>query len=227
MVVDDDDMVADVVSLYLSNAGHQVVNASDGATALQLAKAALPDLVVLDLMLPGVSGMDVCGRLQDLGPIAVIMLTARDGEDERIAGLRRGADDYVTKPFSPRELVARVDAVLRRTRAPARPETVGRIEDGNLLIDAPAREVTLDGRVVGLTAREYDLLSFLARNPRVAFSREELLERVWDWTFGDVSTVTVHVRRLREKIEADPANPERLVTIWGLGYRYEPAGASP
>ncbi len=225
-MVDDDHAVADVVSRYLTNAGHQVVNAADGRTAVELAAARPPELVVLDLMLPGMPGLEVCRRLHEIGPVAVIMLTARNGEEERILGLQGGADDYVTKPFSPRELVARVEAVLRRSRAPLRSESVARIEDGTLAIDAAAREVRIDGRVVNLTGREFDLLAFLARHPRVAFSREQLLERVWDWTFGDVSTVTVHIRRLREKVEIDPAKPQRLVTVWGLGYRFEPTGAT-
>jgi DNA-binding response OmpR family regulator len=223
LVVDDDRTVAEVVSVYLTNAGYDVARAEDGSTALELAAAELPDLVVLDLMLPGVPGLEVCRRLRALGPVPIIMLTARSGEEDRIIGLECGADDYVTKPFSPRELVARVDAVLRRVDTyPAHDRTIS-VADGDLLIDLAAREVRLRGKPVGLTTREYDLLAFLARNPRTAFSRELLLHRVWDWSFGDVSTVTVHIRRLREKIEDDPANPKRLVTVWGTGYRYEPS----
>ena len=224
LVIDDDRTVADVVSVYLTNAGYSVARASDGAVALDLAADELPDLVVLDLMLPGVPGLEVCRRLRELGPVPIIMLTARSGEEDRIVGLECGADDYVTKPFSPRELVARVDAVLRRVDTHLAHEKTTSISDGDLLIDAAAREVRLHGKPVGLTTREYDLLAFLARNPRTAFSRELLLHRVWDWNFGDVSTVTVHIRRLREKIEDDPATPKRLVTVWGTGYRYEPIG---
>jgi DNA-binding response OmpR family regulator len=227
LVVDDDRTVAEVVSVYLANAGYEVARAEDGSTALELAAADLPDLVVLDLMLPGVSGLKVCRRLRALGPVPIIMLTARSGEEDRILGLECGADDYVTKPFSPRELVARVDAVLRRSDTHPAHDRILSISDGDLLIDLAAREVRLRDKPVGLTTREYDLLAFLARNPRTAFSRELLLHRVWDWSFGDVSTVTVHIRRLREKIEDDPANPKRLVTVWGTGYRYEPSELSP
>ncbi len=228
LVVDDDRTVADVVSAYLTNAGYAVFNAADGSTAIELAAAHDPDLVVLDLMLPGVPGLEVCRLLRDRGPVPIIMLTARGGEEERIAGLQCGADDYVTKPFSPRELVARVAAVLRRadTRPAADPRP-SVITDGGLRIDEAAREVQLHGQPVALTSREYDLLAFLARNPRTAFTRELLLHEVWEWSFGDVSTVTVHIRRLREKIEDDPASPRRLVTVWGTGYRYEPGERFP
>jgi len=227
LVVDDDRTVADVVSVYLTHAGYSVDSAANGATALAMAAAHPPDLVVLDLMLPGVPGLEVCRRLRELGTVPIIMLTARGGEDERIDGLQCGADDYVTKPFSPRELVARVEAVLRRAHAQPPGQSGKTITDGGLLIDTGAREVRLDGRRIGLTSREYDLLAFLAGHRRTAFSREMLLQRVWDWSFGDVSTVTVHIRRLREKIEEDPANPTRLVTVWGTGYRYEPTEFGP
>jgi DNA-binding response OmpR family regulator len=150
------------------------------------------------------------------------MLTARGEEGDRVVGLELGADDYVTKPFSPRELVLRVNAVLRRAHGPLPSEATAVLVDGGLTVDTGAHEALLDGRSLSLTAREYDLLVYLLRHPRTAFTREQLLDRVWDWTFGDVSTVTVHVRRLREKIETDPANPTRLVTVWGVGYRYEP-----
>ncbi len=222
LVVDDDRTVAEVVSAYLRNAGYVVLTAEDGQSALELSAAHVPDLVVLDLMLPGIPGLEVCRRLRELGPVPIIMLTARTGEHERVAGLQSGADDYVTKPFSPRELVARVDAVLRRAAPQPAHGKSSIIADGELRIDEGAREVRLRGRPVGLTSREYDLLAFLARNPRIAFTRELLLRRVWDWSFGDVSTVTVHMRRLREKIEENPAKPKRLVTVWGTGYRYEP-----
>jgi DNA-binding response OmpR family regulator len=227
LVVDDDRTVADVVSVYLAHVGYSVDSAADGATALDMAAAHPPDLVVLDLMLPGVPGLEVCRRLRELSSVPIIMLTARGGEEERIVGLHCGADDYVTKPFSPRELVARVEAVLRRAHAQPAHQSGTTITDGDLLIDTAAREVRLDGRPIGLTSREYDLLVFLADHPRTAFSREMLLQRVWDWSFGDVSTVTVHIRRLREKIEEDPANPTRLVTVWGTGYRYEPTEFGP
>jgi len=222
LVVDDDRTVSDVVSRYLTREGYQVETASDGAAALERAAARPPDLVVLDLMLPGMTGLEVCRRIRELAPIPVIMLTARGEEGDRVIGLELGADDYVTKPFSARELVLRVGAVLRRAHGPLPSEIRAVLTDGGLSIDTGAHEATLGGQFISLTAREYDLLVYLLRHPRTAFTREQLLDRVWDWNFGDVSTVTVHVRRLREKIEADPANPTRLVTVWGVGYRYEP-----
>jgi DNA-binding response OmpR family regulator len=173
-------------------------------------------------MLPGLSGLEVCRQLREIGPLPVIMLTARSDEGDRVAGLELGADDYVTKPFSPRELVLRVNAVLRRAQAALHTDEAATFVDGPLVVDTTAHQARVDERVLPLTAREYDLLVFLLRNPRTAFTREQLFERVWGWSFGDVSTVTVHVRRLREKIEDDPAHPTRLVTVWGIGYRYEP-----
>jgi DNA-binding response OmpR family regulator len=226
MVVDDDPRVSDVVSRYLVRDGHQVDIVGDGLTALKRASVEPPDLVVLDLMLPGMSGLDVCRRLREVAPIPVIMLTARGTEADRVAGLELGADDYVTKPFSPRELALRVGAVLRRSQATAAPESPTLLSDGDLVVDPIAHTVSLAGSQLVLTAREHDLLVFLLRNPHVAFSREQLFEHVWGWSFGDVSTVTVHVRRLREKIEADPGHPVRLVTVWGVGYRYEPVGSA-
>jgi len=222
LVVDDDRTVSDVVSRYLARDGYQVESVGDGAVALERASARPPDLVVLDLMLPGMSGLEVCRRIRDIAPIPVIMLTARGEEGDRVIGLELGADDYVTKPFSPRELVLRVNAVLRRANGPLPSEVRAVLVDGDLSVDTGAHEAMLNGRRLSLTAREYDLLVYLLRHPRTAFTREQLLDRVWDWNFGDVSTVTVHVRRLREKIESDPANPTRLVTVWGVGYRYEP-----
>jgi DNA-binding response OmpR family regulator len=223
LVVDDDETVGDVVSRYLEREGHQVEIATDGPSGLRDATANPPDLVILDLMLPGMSGLDVCRRLREIGPLPVIMLTARSDEGDRVAGLELGADDYVTKPFSPRELVLRVGAVLRRAEVQLRTESPTVLTDGGLSVDTAAHQATLDGAVLSLTAREYDLLVFLLRNPRTAFTREELFEKVWGWSFGDVSTVTVHVRRLREKVEVEPAHPKCLVTVWGVGYRYEPA----
>jgi DNA-binding response OmpR family regulator len=223
LVVDDDQTVSDVVARYLRRSGYEVDCAQDGPSALALATASPPDLVILDLMLVGMSGLDVCRRLREIGPLPVIMLTARSDEEDRVVGLELGADDYVTKPFSPRELVLRVNAVLRRAQGPLRGEAPTILVDGALVVDTAAHEASLDGKPLMLTSREYDLLVFLLRNARTAFSRDQLLEAVWDWTFGDVSTVTVHVRRLREKIEPDPSAPNRLVTVWGVGYRYEPA----
>ncbi len=227
MVVDDDPTVADVVSRYLEREGFRVETATDGRDAVTRARAAPPDLMILDLMLPGVDGFEVFRTLRAFAPVPVIMLTARGDESERIVGLELGADDYVAKPFSPRELTARVKSVLRRAshggssvQAPNEgPQTQ---EAGALRVDLPAREVAVAGRPVGLTVREFELLAFLMVHPHRVFRREELLEHVWGYTFGDTSTVTVHVRRLREKIEADAANPRHIQTVWGVGYRFEP-----
>jgi DNA-binding response OmpR family regulator len=221
LVVDDDVLVRDVVGRYLGQAGYQVTVAGDGADALLAAKAAPPDLVVLDLMLPGLSGLEVCKLLRAASPVPIVMLTALGEEEDRIVGLELGADDYVTKPFSPRELVLRVTSVLRRARS-SRPVTqLPPITDDGLLVDVAARRAVLDGHELALTAREFELLAFLIQHPGRAFSRGELLEQVWGWTFGDHSTVTVHVRRLREKVEADPTVPRRIATVWGVGYRYD------
>jgi DNA-binding response OmpR family regulator len=226
LVVDDDQTVGDVVARYLQHEGHEVLIAADGPTGLRHAASTAPDLVILDLMLPGMSGLEVCRQLRQIGPLPVIMLTARSDESDRVAGLELGADDYVTKPFSPRELVLRVGAVLRRAQSSLVSEPPVVLRDGGVVIETAAHQATLNGTVLSLTAREYDLLAFLLRNPRTAFTREQLFEKVWGWNFGDVSTVTVHVRRLREKIEADPAHPKCLVTVWGVGYRYEPETVS-
>ncbi len=222
LVVEDDPTVADVVTRYLERAGFRVEAVTDGRSALAAAAARPPDLVVLDLMLPGLDGLEVCRRLRRSSPVPVVMLTALGEETDRVLGLELGADDYITKPFSPRELVLRVQSVLRRAGAPPAAEPPGVLADGELVVDPAAHEVTVSGVPVTLTAREYDLLLFLLRHPRQAFGRQELLERVWGWSFGDSSTVTVHVRRLREKVEEDPTAPARIVTVWGVGYRYEP-----
>jgi DNA-binding response OmpR family regulator len=227
MVVDDDTTIVDVVRRYLIRDGHQVECVPDGASALRLVEQQPPDLVVLDLMLPGISGLEVCRRLREHWLMPVVMLTALGEETDRVIGLETGADDYVTKPFSPRELALRVRSVLRRTRVGglAGQLTRGTIDDGELEIDLSAHEARLGNELLTLTSREYDLLVFLLSHPRQAFSREQLLEQVWNWSFGDTSTVTVHVRRLREKIEQDPTLPQRIVTVWGVGYRYEPLEA--
>ncbi|GLX02218.1 response regulator transcription factor [Microtetraspora sp. NBRC 16547] len=228
LVVDDDPMVSEVVARYLEREGHVVECANDGAEALSRALADPPDLLVLDLTLSGTDGLQLCGRLREYDrergrePAPVIMLTALGEEIDRVVGLETGADDYITKPFSPRELALRVQAVLRRTRGSAVPVGTGVLADGDLVVDVGSHEVRLAGKEIGLTAREFDLLAHLIRNPRQVFSRSALLDQVWGWSFGDSSTVTVHVRRLREKIEADPADPRRIVTVWGVGYRYEP-----
>jgi DNA-binding response OmpR family regulator len=227
LVVDDDPIVRDVLLRYLDRDGLSAEAAGDGERAMAAFEARHPDLVVLDLMLPRVDGLEVFRRIRALDPnSAVLMLTARGRETDRVVGLKSGADDYVAKPFSPREVVARVRAILRRTAEHAGSDAIEvepRLRFDGLEVDVAAREVLVDGRAVELTPKEFDLLAFLARNPRVAFDRAELLDRVWDVAYdGDPSTVTVHVRRLREKIEADASNPRRLVTVWGAGYRFEP-----
>lgn len=228
LVVDDDSTVREVVTRYLEREGFVVDASGDGAEALEWALRDPPELVVLDLMLPSLDGLEVCRRLRTTAPVPVIMLTARDEEGDRIAGLELGADDYVAKPFSPRELTARVKAVLRRTSGPIAPvatcpEPVLHAGDGGRLkVDTLAHTATLAGEPVSLTAREYELLVHLMRHPMRAFRREELLSEVWGFEYGDASTVTVHVRRLREKIEPDPAAPCLICTVWGYGYRFEP-----
>jgi DNA-binding response OmpR family regulator len=235
MVVDDDPTVADVVGRYLVRDGHTVDCVHDGHEALRRMAAQPPDLVVLDLMLPGIGGLEVCRQLRERWPIPVVMLTALGDEADRLAGFELGADDYVTKPFSPRELAMRVRSVLRRARVTVPPGPSGEpgqaapgqevIADRDVVVDISAHEVRIAGKLVQLTSREYDLLVHLLRNPRQAFTREQLLSDVWGWNFGDTSTVTVHVRRLREKLEEDPTMPRRIVTVWGVGYRYEPEPA--
>jgi len=223
LIVEDDRTVAEVVTRYLEREGYAVESVGDGHEALARADAQLPDLVVLDIMLPGLDGLEVCRRLRSRAPIPVVMLTARGSEEDRVLGLDLGADDYVSKPFSPRELTARVKAVLRRAAAPLgvldRAEAV---EYDGLQIDLGAREARVRGELATLTAREFELLAFLARRPRQVFRRDELLEHVWGYTYGDTSTVTVHIRRLREKIEDDPSAPRRITTVWGVGYRFDP-----
>ena len=221
LVVDDDPTVREVVVSYLKAAQHDVVEAEDGESVAAIVRETPVDLVVLDLMLPGIDGLEVCRRLRSTSDVPVIMLTALGSETDRVVGLERGADDYVTKPFSPRELVLRVESVLRRAGDRTGPEQ-GRLEDGDLVVDLARHEATLAERPLALTTREFDLLRFLLAHPGIAFSREDLLQQVWGWSFGDHSTVTVHVRRLREKVERDATMPERLVTVWGVGYRWEP-----
>ncbi|HEV7761246.1 MAG TPA: response regulator transcription factor [Acidimicrobiales bacterium] len=229
LVVDDDATVSEVVARYLERDGFAVETVADGRVALDRALAEPPDLVVLDLMLPGMDGLEICRRLRALAPVPIIILTARGQESDRIVGLELGADDYVAKPFSTKELVARVRAVLRRAKGPlAAPLAEGpRVHvDGDLAVDIAARQARLGGDIVALTAREFELLAFLVRHPRQAFRREEILEHVWGYRYGDTSTVTVHVRRLREKVEPDPANPVRIATVWGVGYRWEGVASS-
>lgn len=222
LLVEDDATVAEVLVAYLERDGFEVRWEDDGARGLEAALGDEPDLVVLDLMLPSLDGLEVCRRLRATAPIPVIMLTARGDEEDRIVGLELGADDYLAKPVSPRELVARVKAVLRRSREARAPRPAAAVlQAGDLRVDVAARVVTMGGRTVELTVREFDLLVFLMERPRIAFRRDELLEHVWGYTYGDASTVTVHVRRLREKIEVDPSNPARLSTVWGVGYRWD------
>ncbi|MGW3725835.1 response regulator transcription factor [Streptomyces sp. F001] len=221
LVVDDDPTVSEVVSGYLDRAGYVVDRAGDGPDALARAAVHWPDLVVLDLMLPGMDGLEVCRRMRDRGPVPVIMLTARGDEDDRILGLEVGADDYVTKPFSPRELVLRVESVLRRARPGRQP--AGTLRTAGLTVDPGARRAAKNGIELALTIREFDLLAFFLRHPGRVFSREELMREVWGWDFGDLSTVTVHVRRLRGKVEDDPARPRFIQTVWGVGYRFDSA----
>jgi DNA-binding response OmpR family regulator len=225
LVVDDDPTVSDVVRRYLEQDGFRVRLAADGLAALAAVAAETPDLVVLDLMLGGIDGLEVCRRLRrELPDLPVVMLTALGEEADRVVGLEVGADDYVTKPFSVRELVLRVRSVLRRAAPSTEDDRPVLLRDGDLTADTGRRIAELGGRPLALTVREFDLLEFLMRHPARAWSRAQLLEHVWGWRFGDQSTVTVHVRRLREKIEADPAAPIRLLTVWGVGYRYELAG---
>ena len=234
LVVDDDPTVGDVVGAYLERAGFDVHRAADGPTALVLAASVAPDVVVLDLMLPGIGGLEVCRRLRrDMPRVPVVMLTALGEESDRILGLEVGADDYVTKPFSPRELVLRVQAIVRRATEGAAvgdPSGQGaevasdphRVSvDGDLVLDRGAHVVTRNGEPLALTAREFALLDWFLSHPGVVHRRDELMRAVWGWEYGDESTVTVHVRRLREKVEAEPSTPCRLVTVFGVGYRWD------
>jgi DNA-binding response OmpR family regulator len=222
LIVDDEPTIGEVVSRYLELAGYEARVAEDGLEALDAVAERAPDLIVLDLMLPGLDGLEVMRRVRaEDRASAIILLTAKGDESDRVVGLRLGADDYVVKPFSPAELVARVDAVLRRV------DTVGEDEPplrfGDLEIDPSARRVHVGGAEPALTAREYDLLLFLARHPGRAFTRNELMDHVWQYAFyTDTSTVTVHIRRLRAKLEPDPDKPRWIETVWGVGYRFSP-----
>jgi two-component system response regulator ResD len=223
LVVDDEPTIAEVVARYLERSGYSTQIATDGLQAIDFASRRRPDLVVLDLMLPGVDGLEVMRRLrdQDRERIAVILLTAKGEESDRVIGLRLGADDYVVKPFSPAELVARVDAVLRRLDTS--PEREAPVELEDMTIDPGSRRLFVRGEEIQLTQREFELLLFLIRNPGRAFSRNQLMDAVWQYAFySDTSTVTVHMRRLRAKIELDPSRPRHLQTVWGVGYRFQP-----
>ncbi|HRO91647.1 MAG TPA: response regulator transcription factor [Promineifilum sp.] len=241
LLVEDDATLRETVAYNLRHQGYEVVEAGNGLMALEAARREQPDVVLLDVMLPGIDGFEVCRLLRKETNLPILMLTARSDEVDRVVGLEMGADDYLTKPFSMRELMARVKALLRRaelireelaaelrdaapatTRQESRPPDTGALIFGDLVLDLGRREVRLGGEVVGLKPREFDLLLFLARNRGIALSRDLILERVWGWTFdGNSRTVDVHMRWLREKLERDPANPARLVTVRGIGYRFE------
>ncbi len=221
LIVDDEPNIREVVGLYLRRDGHDVVSATDGEEALEVFRESGPDLVVLDLMLPKMSGLEVCRRMRADRRVPLIMLTARGEEEERIVGLSLGADDYVVKPFSPRELAARVAAVLRRVEESSGDVGQKVLSFDGLRIDPNTREILVRGEPATLTAREFDLLHHLASSPGRVYTRDQLMELVWGYTFSaDTSTVTVHVRRLREKVEPDPARPRYLQTVWGVGYKF-------
>jgi len=224
LVVEDEPSLSEVVSLYLKRAGYQVQVASDGRQAMTILEKQIPDFVILDLMLPEVDGLSITRWLRDRSNVPIIMVTARREEIDRIAGLEMGADDYVVKPFSPQELVSRVRAVMRRTgRDQAGAESERDLSLGKISISPSTRVVTVRELPIELTAKEFDLLYLLARHPKQVFTRDQLLERVWGGAeYIDPGTVTVHIRRLREKIESDPSSPNTLITVWGVGYKFEP-----
>ncbi len=225
LIVDDESSVREVLGQYLGLEGFDVLAAADGAAALQMFQRTPPDLMILDLMLPSVDGIEVCRRVRAVSAVPIVMLTARGEEADKIEGFRAGTDDYVTKPFSPREVVMRVQAIVRRLRATDVPAMVldDTVHVGSLVIRPRLRRVEREGVPLELTTKEFDLLHFLASHPREVFTRQHLLDRVWDYSYyGDSGTVTVHIRRLREKIEADPARPRHVKTVWGVGYKFEP-----
>ena len=223
LIIEDEPSIAEVVSIYLKRARYQVNTVFDGQAALNIMERKLPDLVILDIMLPKVDGLTITRWLRDRSDIPIIMLTSRREEIDRIAGLELGADDYVVKPFSPQELVSRVRAVLRRTHGNNQAEAGILLTYNNLKIEPQTRLVTVKNQEIPLTVKEFDMLYWMARHPRQVFTRDQLLESVWGHSeYIDPSTVTVHIRRLREKIEADPSNPTHLLTVWGIGYKFEP-----
>lgn len=223
LVVEDDPTVREVACDYLRSAGFIVDEAADGVEALRMAEQTPPDLIVLDRMIPGFDGVEVCRRIRATRSTPIIMLTALGSVDDRIEGLEAGADDYLAKPFSPRELLLRVQSILRRSITEITPETI--FELGDFRVDASNRMIFQSDRSLSLSAREFELLAFLLKHPNQVFSRVQLLKEVWKWSFGDLSTVTVHVRRVREKIEIEPTKPRYLTTVWGVGYRMSVAGA--
>jgi DNA-binding response OmpR family regulator len=221
LVVDDEHTIREVVVRYLEREGYRTLEAADGKRARELLEGDTPDLVVLDVMLPGTDGLELCRWIRSRSQLPVIMLTARGEESDRIVGLELGADDYVTKPFSPRELAARVRTVLRRAEPAVRENE--RVSFDGLVLDGQSREVTRKDEPVRLTAKEFDLLWFLASHPRRVFSRDDLMRRIWGYSAAlDTGTLTVHVRRLREKLEDDPSQPRHIETVWGIGYRFSP-----
>jgi DNA-binding response OmpR family regulator len=223
LLVDDEPLVADVVQRYLQREGFQVILAEDGEAAVAAAQEGDPDLILLDLMLPKIDGLTAFRRIRSRSQVPVIILTAKGEETDRIVGLETGADDYIAKPFSPREVVARVKAVLRRSHSAAAPASGDSLRFDRLMISPRTRDVRLGERTVELTAKEFDLLWFLASQPGDVFTRAQLLDQVWDYQYaGDASTVTVHIRRLRTKIEADTNNPRYIKTVWGVGYKFVP-----
>lgn len=222
-IIEDEPDITEVVSLYFNRAGFEVLSFADGLEALEALSHQTPDLVILDIMLPGMDGFTLTRLLRDRSDVPIILLTARQEETDRIAGLELGADDYVTKPFSPQELVSRVRAVLRRARALPVSSEERPLSFEHLSINPQTRLVRVGEKEIGLTAKEFDMLYYLARHPRRVFTRDELLEKVWGHSeYIDPGTVTVHIRRLREKIEVDPSHPIRLVTVWGVGYKFDP-----
>jgi DNA-binding response OmpR family regulator len=240
LVIEDEANITQVIRLYLEQAGYAVINASDGIAGLELHAREQPDLVILDLMLPALDGMEVCRRIRAWANTPILMLTARQGEEDRIAGLEVGADDYLVKPFSPRELVSRVKAILRRSTAVREQPEVGREEVvpektvqeelryGGLLLNIPARRVTVNGHPVALTVKEFDLLVTLSQAPDRVFTREALLNQVWGYTYlGDGRTVDVHIGTLRKKLEAAADVPHRIQTVWGVGYKFVPFPSAP
>jgi DNA-binding response OmpR family regulator len=225
LLIDDDAQVREVVAQYLQLEGYEVVQAANGLEALKQAQDHPPDLVILDLMLPGMDGFEVASRLRAMSAVPILMLTGRADEADKLAGFGVGADDYITKPFRPRELVMRVQAMMRRVQAASVPAMLldNTLHMGDLVIRPQLREVTRGGMLLDLTAKEFDLLYFLSSHPKQVFTRQQLLQHVWHYDyFGDVRTVTVHMQRLRQKVEVDPARPRHLRTAWGVGYKFEP-----
>jgi two-component system, OmpR family, response regulator ResD len=226
LIIEDEANIVDLVRLYVEEAGFTLVAAGDGQAGLTAYAQIAPDLIILDLMLPGMNGYEVCKRIRAHGHTPILMLTARRTEDDRVMGLDLGADDYLTKPFSPRELVSRVRAILRRTSLQSSELEPARLEYPGLTIIPAARRVEVDGRAVELTAKEFDVLLTLARAPDQVMARETLLSKVWGFDYlGDSRTVDVHIGTLRKKVERDPAHPRFIKTVWTVGYKFDPSGA--